>query len=251
MNVYAIAALSLVLFCLLIWGANRYRMRHIVTRWSEDAEDLDADLTQVELAVSAVVVSEDAGASLERNMPALMAQANVAMEAIVVNADRTKDADVQTADAVKRLTARYPMLRQTYVPQSSHGLDVAGLGRMLGARAARHEWLLFVSPDFVPPSNQWLLDLLQYADATVCAIVDYGRTGCDEALSFWRRWRLRRNMMRAARSGQRIQDGGGSVLVQRDWYMKRLSGAPLAGECVYLYTDAQSRHRNVVRAFCK
>lgn len=236
-----------VLSCLLWWGRRSYAMRRIVTRWHEDRDDLDETLADVDISVSVVVISRGDGYSVERNVPALFNQQRVAMEVVVVDADAYDAVGVPTADALKRLTSRFPQLRQTYVPAAGEYQRTEMLAAMLGARAARYDTLLFVPPTFEPDSTEWLLDLLQYYDETVQALVDYAHADADGSASFWQRSRERRNMMKTAQRGI-IDADGGSMIVQKEWFLQGLKGDAVPGECVFVYTDRYAGRRDIVRA---
>lgn len=236
-----------VLLCLLWWGRRRYVLRRIVSRWHEDRADLVETLADVDTPVSVIVVSSGDGYSVERNLPAILGQQRVTMEVVVVDADVRGVEGVSTADALKRLKCRFPQLRQTYVPMANDHHQPGQLAAMLGARAARYDTLLFVPPTFEPDSSEWILDLLQYVDATVHVLVDYSHRDSDYSESYWERSRERRRMMKVAKKGT-IDAAGGSMMVQKDWFLRSLNGEGEAGECVYLYTDHTAGRRDVVRA---
>lgn len=242
-SIYYIVAAAVVLLLLIVWGVYRYSTRNIVVWWHENSDD--DELVEVPTEVSVVVISENDGVSLEQYLPALMEQRGVNMEVIVVNAASTDS----TSDALKRLKATYPQLRQTYVPLSNTALDLRDFASVLGAKAARNEWVLVMHADFCPPSEYWLLDLLQYADDTVCAVVDYGHVtyDYDDEPSQWGRWRAARKMARLARRGRAIAAASGSVLVQKSWLLDR-SGESASGECVYLYNVQWPWDRLILRA---
>ena len=236
MTQYHIIAGVVVLVAAIIWMIHRYRVRHLVNWWHENAED--DELVEVMIPVSVVVISQNAGADLERHVPRLMEQRGVPFEVVVVDAASTDT----TVDALKRLKTNYPTLRQTYVPQSHANLDVWDFATVLGARAARHEWVLFVHAEFCPPSETWLQDLMQYVDDSIRAFVDYGhvtRDFLDELSSFARR-RECRKMARTALRGRAISAAGGSVLVKKDWYLDRGHREERV-DCIYQYHLRQSK----------
>ena len=246
-QLYLLIACGLVVLCLLGWGWRRYTMRHILTKWREDRADLEDALSDVDIPVSVIVISRGDGYIVERNLPAVLTQQRVSMEVIVVDADSQEMESVRTADALKRLKAKFPQLRQTYVPPTGGHHHPEVLAAMLGARAARYETLLFVPPTFEPDSEDWLLDLLQYVDASVQALVDYARVDAEGEESFWVRRRQRKRMMKAAKKCT-IDTAGGSMMVQKDWFLRGLNGESEAGEWVFLYTDRYAGCRDVVRA---
>lgn len=243
--------IALVVLILAVWGWRRYAARHIVSHWAEeDEETIYAPLSDVEISVSIVVISAGGGTALEQLVPLLDQQRGVTKEIIVVDADDVDVHGLPTESVVERLMSAYPHLRRTYVPHSTNGLDPYDVASMLGARAARHEWMVVVSPYFRPYSDEWLLDLMQYVDHTLSVLVDYANTADGEYLSSMERWRLRRQMKKVAKRGGAFDTAGGAFIVQRDWFLQRLSH-PVEGECLYLYTDPETRHRMAIRAHCR
>ena len=245
------SAIIFVALILAVWGWRRYAARHIVSQWVEDDEEtIYAPLVDVDFSVSIVVVSAGGGTAVEQLVPLLDQQRGVEKEIIVVDADNDNVHGLSTEIVVERLATTYPYLRRTYVPRSTNGLNPHDVALMLGARAARHEWMVVVSPFFRPDSAEWLLDLLQYVDKTLSVVVDYANDADNELLSSMERWRLRRQMKKTAKRGGAFDSVGGTFIVQRDWFLQRLS-RPTEGECLYLYTDPETRHRMAVRAHCR
>lgn len=252
LNLIIIASVvALVVLILAVWGWRRYASRHIVSQWvEEDEETIYAPLVDVDFSVSIVVISAGGGTAVEQLVPLLEQQRGVEKEIIVVDADNDNVHGLSTEVVVERLATTYPSLRRTYVPRSTNGLNPYDVAMMLGARAARHEWMVVVSPFFRPDSNEWLLDLMQYVDLSLSVLVDYANVADNENLSSMERWRLRRQMKKTAKRGGAFDSAGGTFVVQRDWFLRRLS-TPVEGECLYLYTDPETRHRMAVRAQCK
>lgn len=245
------SVIAVVVLILVVWGGRRYAARHIVSQWvEEDEETIYAPLAEVDASVSIVVISEGGGPALEQLIPLLDRQSGVEKEIIVVDADAADAHGLPTESVVERLMASYPHLRRTYVPHSTNGLQPYDVASMLGARAARCEWMVVVSPFFRPSSDEWLLDLMQYVDHTLSVVVDYANTADNEELSSMERWRLRRQMKKVAKRGGAFDTAGGAFVVQRDWFLQRLC-CPVEGECLYLYTDPETRHRMAVRAQCR
>lgn len=243
--------ITLVVLILAVWGWRRYAARHIVSQWvEEDEETIYAPLADVDVSVSIVVISEGGGPALEQLVPLLDRQSGVEKEIIVVDADDADSHGLPTESVVERLMTSYPHLRRTYVPHATNGLNPYDVATMLGTRAARHEWMVVVSPFFRPSSDEWLLDLMQYVDNTLSVVVDYANTADNEYLSSMERWRLRRQMKNTAKRGGAFETAGGAFIVQRDWFLQRLS-RPVEGECLYLYTDPETRHRMAIRAHCR
>lgn len=212
-------------------------------------------------AVSVVVVCENEGDVMEDNLPKLLDQLGIDVEVVVVNAASTD----MTSDALKRLAVQYPHLRQTYVPMRHSNLNVWEFGCLLGARASRYDWVLFVRPRFSPSSDVWLLDLLRYADGEVDAVIDYGhvteRDGHESMFAWlWRCIKMARTVLR----GRALITGGGSVLVKKEWLLSRSVvesrqktlysrltgdlGEAAYGDCLYLCRRYNPLRRIILRA---
>lgn len=248
--VIAVSA-AVVLLALVVWGWRRYVRRHIVSEWRESGDEwASTPLSDVEVKVTIAVISQGGGTALGALVPLLARQRKIEAELVVVDADSADVHGIRTSVAVDRLMAEYPFLRRTYVPRSTSGLDPYDVGCMLAARAANYEWVVFVSPYFRPSSEEWLLDLLQYVDGTLSALVDYAGTSGDDELTYWERRRLRRQMLKAAKSGGPVATAGGSMIVQREWFLRRMTQRA-DGECLYLMTDPESHDRYAVRASCR
>lgn len=239
--------ITLIIFLSLLlvgggWIDFRY-LRHLVS-W-EHYKDSELSPFIACPAVSVVVMCENEGEQMEDNLPKLLDQLGIDVEVIVVNVASVDT----TSDALKRLKLLYPQMRQTYVPASNSNLNTDSFGRMLGARAARYDWVLFVRPSFAPSSAVWLLDLLRYAESETMAVVDYGHVS-DDAHRSESRLQWTRRYMKMARSvlnGRAITTAGGSLLVRKEWLLSRSAGDEV-GECVYLCRRFNPFRRVILRA---
>lgn len=234
---------AVVLLALLASATTRYLNRRDVLDWDlQDDDDLPAvgDCPPV----SVVIVCENEGVEMEENVPKLLEQHGVETEIIMVNAASTDT----TIDAIKRLKVQYPQLRQTYVPQSYSNLNLWEFGCVLGARAARHDWVLLVHPSFAPAKVDWLSDLMRYADDGIDAVVDYGNDGYedDEESSF--AWKRRyKKMARSVLKGRAIKTAKGSLLIRKEWLLGRNTEASRYGECIYVCRRAFPFSRVILR----
>lgn len=244
-TIYYLIAGGVLGLILLVWGIYRYRTRHIVVWWHEDEDE--APLMPVSLPVTAVVISANDGVAIERNIPELLEQRGVNLEVVVVDAATTDS----TSDAIKRLQHRYPELRKTYIPATHAALDLRDLAAVLGAKSARNEWLVIMHGDFCPPSSDWLLDLLQYADDSLCAVIDYARVSheYDDEPGRMARLRQGRKMARTAMRGRAMDAAGGSVLIKKEWLLASAGRQSEAeAECLYVYQQQAIWDRLILRA---
>lgn len=239
--VYIITAI-LAFIILATIGIHRYNVRHLIER----REELDDNLSPLIACppISIIVVCQNEGRDMEENLPLLLRQRGIDSEVIVVNAASTDT----TLDALKRLTIQYPHLRQTYVPTRNSGINIQESGALLGARAARNGWLLFVHPNFTPSSDLWALDLLRYITPSTKAIIDYGHTIFqEEAKESNRKWKRRvKKMTRTVLHGRAIVTAEGSMLVRKDWLLNRAKNTD-RGECVYVCRRFNPLQRVILR----
>lgn len=106
-------------------------------------------------AISVIIPAGGQAEALETNLPAIMAQEYPFFEVVVVDEQTESD----TADALKRLTAKFPQLRHTFVPPSVRFIGRQKLAITLGIKAAKHEWVVLTRPDCTPASPRWLMGL--------------------------------------------------------------------------------------------
>lgn len=228
MTIVFIITAILTLLILIVFGIHLYLNRHVMDRWKEDAEELSPIVSS--MPISVVVISHNEGRDMESNIPLLFAQKGAEVEIIVVNAASTDT----TIDALKRLSLQYPQLRQTYVPQSNTNINIWETAYLLGARAARNEWVLYVSSSFTPDSDLWLIDLLRYTDPSVKAVVDYANVGKSDREETKMAWKRRcKKMTRTIRKGRAIVTAGGSLLMKRGWILDHANDSE-RDECVYV-----------------
>lgn len=241
MNIVLSISAALVLLILSTTGVHQFLNRYVLERRKECEDDLSPLV--VDPHVSVVVICRNEGRYMEENLPKIFAQQCVDFEVIVVNAASTDS----TNDALKRLSLQYPQMRQTYVPGSNTNINVWESGYMLGARAARNEWVLFIPAKFNPPSDLWMLDLMRYTDAKAKAVVDYDNTSYGDPNEQKGKWRRRyKKMTRTVRMGRAIVTGGGSLLIKRSWV---LDSANEEGreECVYVCRRFAPMERLILR----
>lgn len=238
--VYIITA-TLIVLILTTLGVHQFLNRHIEDRWKEMEDELSPIVASPH--VSIVVICHNEGRALEANLPQLFAQQCVDFEIIVVNAASTDT----TIDALKRLSLQFPQMRQTYMPNSSTNINIWESSYLLGARAARNEWVLFVSPKFCPASDLWILDLLRYAAPTTKAVIDYQNTSYGNPQESKYAWKRRcKKMTRTVRKGRAIVTAGGSMLIKRSWMLDTSNGDNRE-ECVYICRRFQQLQRLILR----
>ncbi len=123
------------------------------------------------LRASVVVVSEDDGWWLERRLPYLLRQRFEGFEVIV--ADASTDAEDDTALVVRRLQGEHPHLRYLSIPTSHRNIAPRRLALTLALRAARAPWMVVITPNGEPTSENWLAHLARHFDADTDLVIGY------------------------------------------------------------------------------
>lgn len=156
-----IAAAAMALFGVLTFVACRLRLRRSVRRGLVAAPAASAGAG--EEGVSVVICCHDEGRALEEHLPKIMEQRGVRMEVIVAD-DCSTDS---TPDVLKRMEARYPNLRHTFVPATARYVSHEKLAITLGVKAARYPWIVLTRPACAPLTDLWLKSLsARFAEGT-------------------------------------------------------------------------------------
>lgn len=169
--------------------------------------------------LSVVIAARDQAASLERNLPLILAQRGVDFEVIVVT-DVSTD---ETAAVVRRFCDRYSRLHTTFVPASSRYIDRTKLAITLGVRAARHEWIVLTGADCRPAGEHWLSGLAQAFSAGTDVVLGYSNYSDDGSRRARRAIyrRLRDNLRRfsAATSGRALGGDGCNLAFRKSRFL--------------------------------
>jgi glycosyltransferase involved in cell wall biosynthesis len=109
-----------------------------------------SSLSQVN--VSIIVTCQEQRSQLGQLLPFLLSQHyDGEFEVIVVDMIHDKD----TEEWLEEMEVHYPNLSHTFCPVSARGIDLRKLAFTLGAKAAIHEWLVFLSAGEGVPSGDW------------------------------------------------------------------------------------------------
>ena len=92
------------------------------------------------------------------------------------------------------MEANYRNLSHTFCPSTSRGINLQRLAFTLGAKAASFDWLIFLTPDALLPSDDWLGHLangLNVQADIVVGSVNYERSegGADNKKRLKQYWR--------------------------------------------------------------
>ena len=109
--------------------------------------------------LSVLLTVQDNARELEQHLPALLTQDYPAGFEVIVVVSKGED---DTDDVLKKLSATYPNLYTTFIPDSSRYMSRKKLAVTLGVKAARHEWILMTEASFQPASDQWLKTMARH-----------------------------------------------------------------------------------------
>ena len=201
----------------LLWA----RLREYSTlrrAWKKYAQTED-DVPDRAPAISVVVLTRDQAATLEANLPAILEQQYPFFEVIVVY-DIAED---DTSDVMKRLEAKYPRLRHTFIPSTTRFISYEKLAVTLGIKAAKHDWVFLTRADCRPASDEWLMGFSHKLTSDKDLAIGYANYVDDGS---WRVRaaifrRLRRNFFNfsAALSGRAVGGDGCNMAVRKSRFM--------------------------------
>ena len=119
--------------------------------------------------MSVIIATSDCEHLLEKHLPLILQQEYPDFEVIVVD-DNSKD---DTRELVGRLSEQYPNLYGTFTSDSIRYISHKKLALMLGIKAAKKEWVVFIEPDCYPTSNQWLARLARHCTDSTDVVLGY------------------------------------------------------------------------------
>ena len=101
-------------------------------------QDIDANAKP---SLSVIVYADkEIGAYLNQSIPAIFNQNYNDYEVIIVNADSSETVD----DMITILTAQYPKLKSTFIPDSICNVSIRKLAAMLGVKSLPQMMLLYL-----------------------------------------------------------------------------------------------------------
>lgn len=112
------------------------------------------------VSVSVVVVAENESENLRTNLPLILEQDYPNFEVIVVNMGSTDE----TESYLEELSAKYPHLYHTFLPDGAERINAKKLALTLGIKAAKNDVLLFTEAYCRPLSKQWIESFAQSFD---------------------------------------------------------------------------------------
>lgn len=120
--------------------------------------------------ISVIVFANNSNSAyLEESIPAIMAQDHPDFEVIVVNSDSSATTD----GILTRLTAEYPSLRSTFIPNTSCNVSIRKLSATLGIKAATNDTVLLTEASCIPRSEEWLTRISRHFDGRPSIVIGY------------------------------------------------------------------------------
>ena len=120
--------------------------------------------------LSVLLTVQDNARELEQHLPAILTQDYPAGFEVIVVVSKGED---DTDDVLKKLSATYPNLYTTFIPDSPRYMSRKKLAVTLGVKAARHEWILMTEARFQPASDQWLKTMARHCQETTDMVIGY------------------------------------------------------------------------------
>jgi biofilm PGA synthesis N-glycosyltransferase PgaC len=122
------------------------------------------------IPVSIIICARNEDENLEKYLPLILEQKYKDYEVVVVN-DCSED---DTEDVLKRLMAKYPHLRTTFIKEDEKFRHGKKLALTVGIKSAKNEWLLLTDADCYPESDMWLANMAQHFTDDASIVLGYG-----------------------------------------------------------------------------
>lgn len=146
-------------------------------------------------AVSVVVYADNTNCDfLEDSIRAIMSQNYDDYEVIVAYYDYSDC----ISDVLTRLSVEYPLLRNTFVPDSNKNISVRKLATMLGIKAAKNDVVVLTAADYAPESQDWLRAMACHFDESTGLVVGYSRPNSESDGGVGHRYRSFEGVMDAS-----------------------------------------------------
>lgn len=155
---------------------------------------------------------------IERNLPGLLEQEYSGKYEVIVVDESSND---ETEDVLKRLKSQYANLYTTFIPDTSHYLSRRKLSITIGVKAAKYPWLVIMSADCHPSSNNWLATMALHCDNNIELIL--GETRYDDNATDYERLDNIKSWFRQLKKAQNSTAYaycGRNLAVRRDIFMK-------------------------------
>lgn len=147
-------------------------------------QDIDANAKP---SLSVIVYADkEIGAFLNQSIPAIFNQNYNDYEVIIVNADSSETVD----DMITILTAQYPKLKSTFIPDSICNVSIRKLATMLGVKAAANDVVIFTDANCIPLTDNWLASMARKFSDETGVVIGYATVDASSDTSFSHRYRV-------------------------------------------------------------
>lgn len=164
--------LILVLTIFVVWIIQiwfyLYHYRGIVKRAS-GIKNGKTPLSTLQPPVTVIVCARDQADKLELNLPLILRQNYPEFQVVVVN-DASTD---ETEDVLMRFEKSTPNLYHTFIPPGVQNVSARKMAITIGIKASKYEHLLFIDPDCVPESDDWISSVMSSFDEKTGLVLAY------------------------------------------------------------------------------
>lgn len=210
-----ISVTTIVICAIIIVAAIITPLINIFFRKVEDEESATDD-SQLP-CLSVLLTVQDNARELEQHLPALLTQDYPAGFEVIVVVGKGED---DTDDVLKKLSATYPNLYTTFIPDSSRYMSRKKLAVTLGVKAARHEWILMTEASSQPASDQWLKTMARHCQEGTDMVIGYGNY--NEEASDYKRFECLQEqcyILRQANRGTAFRCEPGNLLFRKSLFL--------------------------------
>ena len=168
--------------------------------------------------ISIIITAQDNETELEQNLPALFSQEyEPGFEVVVVTSKSEDDTDT----VLKNIQKAHSNLYTTFIPDSSRYMSRMKLAVTLGVKAAKNEWVVLLSPQCRPRTDQWLNTLSGHCRKGTDMVIGYANY-TEDAKGYCRFHRLHHILynLRVAVSNTAYCSTGGNVAFRKSVFMK-------------------------------
>lgn len=125
------------------------------------------------LPVSILVYAKNDSVNLKKHLPVLLTQDYPEYQVIVINDGSDDDTD----DTLKYLQNEHKHLYHTYIPANVRYISRRKLAFTLGAKAAKHDILLFTEANCQPVGDRWLSSMVSSYTPETSIVLGYCKYG--------------------------------------------------------------------------
>lgn len=142
---------------LFVWAVNLFRVCQpdILNKESKKKDENNESKKQETVqgpGISVIILTENQEPQLMSLLNRVLEQTYDSFEVVVVDKNSTDN----TRILLENMEKRYDNLQYTFIPKDTRYVSTHTLALTLGVKAARYPWVILLTPDFTPASDQWL-----------------------------------------------------------------------------------------------